>query len=108
MARHDSLRPSEDEEYERRTQKAKSSGDVQNRRSPLSGSHLQTAGIRPSFDPWVPEEFRPRAIFPETNTVIVLGLPVSLPVLETAPSIHYHELYRTINTLLDMRGLPAC
>ncbi|WP_321504633.1 4Fe-4S binding protein [uncultured Methanoregula sp.] len=58
----------------------------------------------PPFEPWVPEEFRPRAIYPETKTVIVIGLPVSLPVLETTPSIHYHELYRTVNTLLDMHG----
>ncbi|MFA4878231.1 MAG: 4Fe-4S binding protein [Methanoregula sp.] len=58
----------------------------------------------PPFEPWVPEEFRPRAIYPETKTVIVIGLPVSLPILETAPSIHYHELYRTVNTLLDMHG----
>jgi epoxyqueuosine reductase len=58
----------------------------------------------PPFEPWVPEEFRPKAIFPEARTVIVIGLPVSLPILETAPSIHYHELYRTVNTLLDMHG----
>jgi len=56
------------------------------------------------FDPWVPEEFRPKAIYPEARTVIVIGLPVPLPILETAPSIHYHELYRTVNTLLDMHG----
>ena len=58
----------------------------------------------PQFDPWVPEAFRPAAIFPEARTVIVIGTPVHLPVLETAPSIFYHELYRTINTLLDGCG----
>jgi len=58
----------------------------------------------PRFEPWVPEAFRPRAIFPETATVIVIGLPVSLPVLDTAPSIWYHELYKTVNTLLDQHG----
>lgn len=52
----------------------------------------------------VPEEFRPRAIVPETSTVIVIGLPVTLPILETTPSIWYHELYRTINSLLDEHG----
>jgi epoxyqueuosine reductase QueG len=52
----------------------------------------------------VPEAFRPRAIFMETNTVIVIGIPVSLPVLESAPSIWYHELYRTVNALLDQGG----
>lgn len=58
----------------------------------------------PRFEPWMPEAFRPRAIFPETATVIVIGLPVSLPVLDTAPSIWYHELYKTVNTLLDQHG----
>lgn len=71
---------------------------------PLVGFAPADRWDAPPFEPWVPEEFRPRAIFPETATVIVLGLPVSLPVLETAPSIHYHELYRTVNTLLDMHG----
>jgi epoxyqueuosine reductase len=58
----------------------------------------------PLFEPWVPEEFRPRSIWPEAKTVIVIGLPVSLPIIETAPSIWYHELYRTVNTLLDEYG----
>lgn len=55
----------------------------------------------PLFEPWIPEEFRPRAIWPEAMTVIVIGLPVALPILETAPSIWYHELYKTVNSLLD-------
>lgn len=58
----------------------------------------------PLLEPWVPEPFRPRHIFPESHSVIVLGLPVSLPVIETTPSIYYHELYRTINSLLDQYG----
>jgi epoxyqueuosine reductase len=55
----------------------------------------------PLFLPWVPETFRPAAIYPETETVIVIGIPVLLPALETAPSIWYHEEYRTVNTQLD-------
>jgi epoxyqueuosine reductase QueG len=55
----------------------------------------------PPFEPWVPLPFRPQAIWPEVKTVIVIGIPVSLPIVETAPSIWYHELYRTVNTLLD-------
>jgi epoxyqueuosine reductase QueG len=55
----------------------------------------------PLFEPWVPPPFRPTAIFSEARTVLVIGIPVHLPVLETAPSIFYHELYRTVNTLLD-------
>jgi epoxyqueuosine reductase len=79
-------------------------GRCAEREIPLVGFAPADRWDMPLFEPWIPEEFRPRAIFPETKTVIVLGLPVSLPVLETAPSIHYHELYRTINTLLDMEG----
>jgi epoxyqueuosine reductase len=71
---------------------------------PLVGFAPAGRWDEPHFEPWVPEAFRPRAIFPETKTVIVIGLPVSLPVLESAPSIWYHELYRTINTLLDQAG----
>jgi epoxyqueuosine reductase QueG len=56
------------------------------------------------FTPWIPEEFRPRSIFPKTQTVIVIGFPVNLPIVETAPSINYHELYLTVNVLLDTSG----
>ena len=53
------------------------------------------------FSDWIPEEFWPQSIYPETKTVIVIGLPVQLPIVETAPSIHYHELYKTVNIVLD-------
>ena len=68
---------------------------------PLVGFVLTERWDTPLFEPWVPPQFRPRAIWPEANSVIVIGIPVSLPVVETAPSIWYHELYRTVNTLLD-------
>jgi epoxyqueuosine reductase QueG len=54
--------------------------------------------------PWVPPEFRPRNVYPEARSVIVIGLPIDLPVLETTPSIFYHELYNTANRLLDEFG----
>ncbi|WP_406659989.1 4Fe-4S dicluster domain-containing protein [Methanolobus sp. ZRKC3] len=53
------------------------------------------------FHPWVPEEFHPQSIYPQARSVLVIGLPISLPVLETAPSIYYRELYKTVNILLD-------
>lgn len=68
---------------------------------PLTGFASAGAWNTPPFEPWVPEAFRPRALWPEVRTVIVIGFPVFLPVLETAPSIWYHELYKTVNTLLD-------
>src|SRR5208337_2563035 len=58
----------------------------------------------PPFEPWVPEAFRPASLFPGAKTVIVIGFPVSLPIVDTAPSIWYHELYRTVNALLDSCG----
>lgn len=54
------------------------------------------------LEPWIPEEFWPQSIYPETKTVIVLGIPVQLPVIETAPSNYYNVLYHTVNNLLDM------
>ena len=69
---------------------------------PLAGFASAGRWDTPLFEPWVPEAYRPRSIFPATRSVIVIGLPVHLPVLETTPSIWYHEEYRTVNTLLDM------
>ncbi len=71
---------------------------------PLAGFAPAIRWDEPLFNPWIPPEFRPRSIFPEAATVIVIGLPVSLPIVETAPSIYYHELYRTVNTMLDISG----
>ena len=55
----------------------------------------------PPFEPWMPKEFYPQSIYPEAKSVVVIGLPISLPVLETSPSIWYRELYKTVNILLD-------
>jgi epoxyqueuosine reductase QueG len=71
---------------------------------PLVGFAPADAWDDPPFEPWIPEEFRPKAIHPEARTVIVIGMPVFLPIVETSPSIAYHELYRTVNSLLDMNG----
>jgi epoxyqueuosine reductase len=68
---------------------------------PLVGFASAGSWDNPIFEPWIPSRFRPRAIWPEVKTVIVIGIPVDLPIVETAPSIWYHELYRTVNTLLD-------
>lgn len=57
-----------------------------------------------TFKEWIPDEFWPQSIYPEAKTVIVIGLPVQLPIVETAPSIYYHELYNIVNTLLDSKA----
>jgi epoxyqueuosine reductase QueG len=43
----------------------------------------------------------PQNIFPFTKTVIVFGVQILLPMLETTPSIVYSELYNTTNRYLD-------
>jgi epoxyqueuosine reductase QueG len=68
---------------------------------PLVGVASVDQWKTPPFLPWVPKEFQPQSIYPEAKSVIVIGLPISLPILETSPSIYYHELYTTVNTLLD-------
>jgi epoxyqueuosine reductase len=57
-----------------------------------------------TFSEWIPEEFWPQSIYPEAKTVIVIGIPVQLPIVETAPSIYYHELYETVNCMLDLKA----
>ena len=56
------------------------------------------------FDEWIPPEFWPQSIYPEAKTVVVIGLPVQLPIVETAPSIYYHDLYKTVNNALDLKA----
>jgi epoxyqueuosine reductase len=68
---------------------------------PLMGVADVNLWETPPFRPWMPKEFFPQSIFPEAKSVIVIGLPITLPVLETTPSIFYRELYLTVNSLLD-------
>ncbi len=49
----------------------------------------------------VPANYRPRAIWSNARSVIVFGVPMLLPVIETTPSINYQEHYDTSNRLLD-------
>lgn len=74
--------------------------------------HGALLGLAPA-DRWdvhedVPPAFRPRALWKQTNTVIVLGLQVPLPMLETTPSIIYTTLYQTCNTELDQLAFQLC
>lgn len=46
-------------------------------------------------------EFFPQNIWPGVRTVIVLGIQIFLPMLETTPSSLYSELYNTLNRLTD-------
>jgi epoxyqueuosine reductase QueG len=49
----------------------------------------------------VPEPYRPDRLWPPTKSVIVIGLQMPLPIVETTPSAQHMELYRTCNRVLD-------
>jgi epoxyqueuosine reductase len=49
----------------------------------------------------VPPDYRPDAIWPMAKTVIVAGVPMLLPIVESTPSINYQEMYNSSNVLLD-------
>jgi epoxyqueuosine reductase len=49
----------------------------------------------------VPPDFRPTTLWPPARTVIVIGLEMPLPIVETTPSVLHKELYRTANRKLD-------
>ncbi|MDI6723654.1 MAG: 4Fe-4S binding protein [Methanobacterium sp.] len=72
--------------------------------APVSRWEKPPKELPDTFSEWIPVEFWPQSIYPEAKTVIVIGLPVQLPILETAPSIYYHELYKTVNAALDSKA----
>ncbi len=49
----------------------------------------------------VPWEFRPQSIWELARTVIVLGVSMPLPIVETTPSYLHKETYETANRTLD-------
>src|SRR5512143_311009 len=49
----------------------------------------------------VPPDFRPRSLWEPARTVIVIGMEMPLPIVETTPSIVHKELYDTSNRELD-------
>lgn len=49
----------------------------------------------------VPPEYRPQAVWLPAGTVIVIGMEMPLPVVETTPSVLHKELYGTVNRQLD-------
>ena len=53
----------------------------------------------------VPADHWPQTLFPPAKTVIVIGISVPLPVVETTPSILHKEAYDTTNRQLDSLAL---
>jgi len=49
----------------------------------------------------VPKEFRPKFLFDKTKTIIVMGVSMPLPIVDTTPSILHKETYDTANRFLD-------
>lgn len=49
----------------------------------------------------LPPEYHPDQVWPAAKSVISIGIPLWLPIVETAPSNLGRELYDTVNLLLD-------
>jgi epoxyqueuosine reductase QueG len=47
------------------------------------------------------EAYWPDSVWPRSKTVIVLGVPMLLPIIESTPSINYQEMYNAANQVLD-------
>jgi epoxyqueuosine reductase QueG len=47
------------------------------------------------------QSYWPTSVWPEAKTVIVLGVPMLLPIIESTPSINYQEMYNAANQVLD-------
>ncbi len=69
---------------------------------PLMGVADASAWDDPPFRPFVPPEARPQSIMPMARSVVVIGIPLPMPAIDSAPSIWYAETYRTVNMLLDL------
>lgn len=52
-------------------------------------------------DDRVAEPYRPESLWPPAKSVVVIGIQMPLPIVETTPSTQHTELYRTCNRLLD-------
>ena len=52
-------------------------------------------------DPIQEPEFWPKNIWPWAESVVVLGIPLFAPMIDTTPSMVYQELYDTSNRVLD-------
>ena len=57
-------------------------------------------------DRWVEDgrvapPYRPDRVWPPVRTVIVIGIQMPLPIVETTPSVQHRDLYNTCNRALD-------
>ncbi len=68
---------------------------------PMMGVADADAWDEPPFQPFVSEDSRPKAIMPSARSVVVIGIPLPMPAIDSAPSIWYAETYKTVNQLLD-------
>lgn len=68
---------------------------------PMMGVAPVEAWDEPPFRPFVSPESAPRAIMPNATAVVVIGIPLPMPAIDSAPSIWYADTYRTVNQLLD-------
>jgi epoxyqueuosine reductase len=55
----------------------------------------------------VPEPYRPSSLWPPVRSVIVIGIQMPLPIVETTPSVQHRDLYNTCNRKLDSLAFDA-
>ena len=53
------------------------------------------------------DTFSPRLVWPSAQSVVVFGMAMPLPVVETTPSAYHMELYRSCNRELDRLAFRA-
>ncbi|MDR0198281.1 MAG: epoxyqueuosine reductase [Methanomassiliicoccaceae archaeon] len=49
----------------------------------------------------IPKDERPLSLMRGSRSVVVIGIPMQMSILATAPSAYYSEHYRTVNSMLD-------
>ena len=78
-------------------------------REVISNLGIEVVGFAPvsswDTDPIVSERVapvsRPSSIMRNARSVVVIGIPISVATVDTAPSIAYTEAYKVINAMLD-------
>lgn len=71
---------------------------LQDRGADLAGFASSGQWVREGL---VGDAYRPASIWPSARSVIVIGMQMPLPIVETTPSVQHRDLYTTCNRRLD-------
>lgn len=70
----------------------------------LGATLMGVAPVERWNDLAIDDAYKPTTIWSPTRSVVVLGLPMLLPIIESTPSINYQEMYTQTNNILDALG----